>query len=367
MNSPALKKYFPLTLLLTSIVLTAHSQVCTPDATCPFDSLICASNRSPACEGVPYSNVLTLAVPSTIVINGTTLNIARIKVNSITGLPQGISYQCNPSNCTVNGGSRGCILISGTANTPGTYPTVTSLTVTITLLFSTINYDTLINSTFVVQAKDCAGVCGGSAAIDNCGICSGGTTGILPNCDDGIPCTKDVCVSQGNCSHTDTCCVQQNISLATGWNMISGYVIPDNPGMPDVFQNIASSIILVKNNAGQSYIPSLGINTIGNWDYKQGYKVKTSAAATLTLRCTQANPSTPISLNTGWNMIAYLRSSPMSIVTALNSLGSNIIIVKNNAGQSYIPSLGINTIGNMQPGQGYQIKLSAPGTLTYPP
>lgn len=29
--------------------------------------------------------------------------------------------------------------------------------------------------------KDCAGVCFGSAALDNCGVCAGGTTGIVPN------------------------------------------------------------------------------------------------------------------------------------------------------------------------------------------
>lgn len=28
---------------------------------------------------------------------------------------------------------------------------------------------------------DCAGVCNGTASVDNCGICSGGTTGIVPN------------------------------------------------------------------------------------------------------------------------------------------------------------------------------------------
>jgi len=162
-------------------------------------------------------------------------------------------------------------------------------------------------------------------------------------------------------------CRIQTISLASGWNMISGYVIPDVPAMTNVFKTIVSKIILVKNNAGQSYIPAFNINTIGNWDYKQGYKVKTNAAATLSLSCTQANPSTPVPVISGWNIISYLRTTPMSISTALSSLGSNIILVKNNAGQTYIPSMNINTIGNMIPGQGYQIKMAASGTLIYPP
>jgi len=57
----------------------------------------------------------------------------------------------------------------------------------------------------------------------------------------------------------------------------------------------------------------------------------------------------------------------MSIVTALASLGNNLVIAKNNAGQYYIPAYGLNTIGNMLPGQGYYLYLSADGTLTYPP
>jgi hypothetical protein len=52
--------------------------------------------------------------------------------------------------------------------------------------------------------------------------------------------------------------------------------------------------------------------------------------------------------------------------SALASLGSNVVIVKNNLGQVYWPALTINTIGSMRPGQGYQVYLSGAGTLTYP-
>lgn len=185
------------------------------------------------------------------------------------------------------------------------------------------------------------------------------------HCEDSDMCTIDSC-SNGACLHRDTCCVVQHISLSPGWNTISGYVIPDNPSLPSVFSSIVSSILIVKNNAGQAYIPAFGINTIGSWDFRQGYKVKTNGATTLSLGCTPANPSTPISLNSGWSMIAYLRSTPLNTATAMASLGNTLLIVKNNSGQTYIPAFGINTIGNMLPGQGYQLKLSSGGTLIYP-
>jgi hypothetical protein len=45
---------------------------------------------------------------------------------------------------------------------------------------------------------------------------------------------------------------------------------------------------------------------------------------------------------------------------------SNIVIMKNGSGAVYWPAFGVNGIGNMLPGQGYQIKLNATSTLTYP-
>lgn len=162
-------------------------------------------------------------------------------------------------------------------------------------------------------------------------------------------------------------CQTQSISLTAGWNMISGYMIPDTTEVSKVFKSIKSSTILVKNNAGQSYFVSSGFGSNFSWDYKQGYKVKTNANATLVLTCAQTPATTPISLNAGWNMISYLRTSTMNVKTALSSLGSNIILVKNNAGNSYIYSLPTTGNWDMVPGQGYQIKLSSAGTLTYPP
>jgi hypothetical protein len=200
---------------------------------------------------------------------------------------------------------------------------------------------------------------------DGCDTISG-CLNITIDCDDNSACTVDGC-NNGSCVNADTCCPQQNISIVAGWNLISGYIIPDDVNMDSVFQNIEQDIILVKNNYGQTFIPSMNINTIGDWDFKQGYNVKASASSSLTLGCTPANSSTPILLNAGWNTVSYLRAAPLDISLALSSLGSNLLLVKNNNGQTYIPAQNVNTIGNMQPGEGYQIKLASSGTLVYPP
>lgn len=54
---------------------------------------------------------------------------------------------------------------------------------------------------------DCAGVVGGSAILDECGSCTGGTTGLLPNVDedgDGLLACEDNCVTAFNPDQIDT-------------------------------------------------------------------------------------------------------------------------------------------------------------------
>jgi hypothetical protein len=56
----------------------------------------------------------------------------------------------------------------------------------------------------------------------------------------------------------------------------------------------------------------------------------------------------------------------MPIATALNSLGGSLVLAKDGAGRVYWPAYHINQIGDMLPGQGYQVYLNTAGTLTYP-
>ncbi len=157
------------------------------------------------------------------------------------------------------------------------------------------------------------------------------------------------------------------IALSQGWNTISSFVQPATPALETLLSGVVANLVIMKNGAGQVFWPEFAINTIGSWNHLHGYQVFMKSAATLSIVGTEiAPPSTPISLSQGWNLVAYLRNSPQNIQTALAGIASNIVIVKNNAGEVYWPEFGINTIGNMQPGQGYQINVKQATTLTYP-
>ncbi len=159
------------------------------------------------------------------------------------------------------------------------------------------------------------------------------------------------------------------ITLSSGWNMVSTYVQAEDNSLEEIFANIVESTVIVKNNLGQIYFPMFEINDIGTWDVKQGYQVYMSQTETLSITGTQVEPeSTTINLSAGWNMLAYLRDNAMDIETALATLTAddNLVIAKDNLGNVYFPAFEINMIGDMLPGQGYQIYIINSDSFSYP-
>ena len=65
-----------------------------------------------------------------------------------------------------------------------------------------------------------------------------------------------------------------------------------------------------------------------------------------------------INLESGWNMFGYGCPSPIDLEEALSNHFNKIVIVKDYLGNTYLPEWNFNGIGNLNPGLGYQIKLS---------
>jgi hypothetical protein len=78
--------------------------------------------------GVPYSEVIQAKVLTDTSLGGAPVIITNVTVTSVSGLPPGLSYSCNPASCVFPGGSNGCMLISGTPTTAGVYPLTVVLT-----------------------------------------------------------------------------------------------------------------------------------------------------------------------------------------------------------------------------------------------
>jgi hypothetical protein len=161
--------------------------------------------------------------------------------------------------------------------------------------------------------------------------------------------------------------VTHEIPLLKGWNMISSFVLPIDIKLDSIFKNIKSNLVILKDGLGRSYWPFLGVDQIGNWSIYSGYQVYMKNPDTLKIVGHIIKPETTIySLQKGWNLISYVRRTPMDIDSALSSIKSYINIVKDNDGRVYWPKYTVNQIGLMRPGQGYLINLTQECRFSYP-
>jgi subtilisin-like proprotein convertase family protein len=160
----------------------------------------------------------------------------------------------------------------------------------------------------------------------------------------------------------------QTIQFPEGWYMYSSYIIADNMNVVDVFEPIVESLIILKNNQGDVYLPEWGFNAIGDIDFTQGYQVKMTNPVELEICGVQVEVgTTSIELSAGWNMIAYLWEDPVLVDVVMQDVvqEGNLLILKDYQGAVYIPQWGFNGIGDLYPGQGYQLKIINSDILEY--
>ena len=159
----------------------------------------------------------------------------------------------------------------------------------------------------------------------------------------------------------------QTISIPFGWSIISTYIDPIQSSLDSVFYSIINEVVIVKNESGLVYWPTYGINGIGNLTLGEAYLIKLNNSQTLDIVGSIIVPEqTTLNISSGWNLLGYLRTSPANIEILLSSIVNEIVLCKNGVGNIYWPIYGINTIGDMVPGEGYQIKVSTNLNYTYP-
>jgi hypothetical protein len=150
--------------------------------------------------------------------------------------------------------------------------------------------------------------------------------------------------------------------------MYSSFIQAEEMDAELVMSSITDNLLILKANDGSAYLPNYSFNGIGELDFQNGYQIKTNTADTLKICGLQMQPEVqPIALQSGWNIVSYLRESPSSAdeVFADFSSNDNLVIVKDYNGNPYLPEWDFNGIGNMYPGQGYQLKIYEADTLVY--
>jgi PKD repeat protein len=117
-----MKQFAALALLLVAFTFGANAQ-CTPDQSITTPGFYPGPDSLPCVErGVLFDTVLQFKNFTTIdaadfgIPFPVTITVNWVRVDSIGGLPNGLSYACSPSNCQFPSGSNGCINFTGTTN-----------------------------------------------------------------------------------------------------------------------------------------------------------------------------------------------------------------------------------------------------------
>ncbi len=158
----------------------------------------------------------------------------------------------------------------------------------------------------------------------------------------------------------------QSVSITGGqYNLVSFNLLPHYPDAMDVFGGM-EELQIVYNDNGGVLIPGYNINTIGDVNFLDGFYVLSNNSQTINYEGTFVNEEDwPIAVEPSkWNYIAMIAQNPVAVTEVFSGLEEEISIVQAASGDAWIPSQGVNTIGQMQPSKGYKIALAV-DTLVY--
>lgn len=155
----------------------------------------------------------------------------------------------------------------------------------------------------------------------------------------------------------------QTIQLNKDWNIVSFNRIPTNMALADIVKPLVDngSLIMVKDQLGNSLWPEYDIDTIGDMSLSEGYQVYMAEDAQLVVSGAMVPRPYIISLGSGWNIMGYPSNKPMDAKKVMASLikDDSLVILEDENGNtlSKVDGKWINNIGKLRPGEGYKINV----------
>jgi len=156
-----------------------------------------------------------------------------------------------------------------------------------------------------------------------------------------------------------------NENINSDWDMISTYINNVND-INTTLAPVLNELIIIKDANGNVYWPSVPVLNLNEINTNDAYAVKTYAPNDLTIFGDFIQPEEIGFELSGWNYISYPRYYPEEVDVVFESMLSNIELLKDDNGSLYWPELNINTIGQMEAGEGYIMKVGEDQLFTYP-
>jgi len=166
----------------------------------------------------------------------------------------------------------------------------------------------------------------------------------------------------GSC---DACSRDHSITLFEGWNSLSSYRLPDDTNIESLMSQISNELVVMQTMT-EVYFPEGGLNTIVDWESQSAYKIKVSEDVTLNITGIVEQSKT-LQLETGWNLMPVISDQAVNVETLFADVIAEVTVIKGIAEVGiFWPFYDINTLGSMQPGKAYFIKMTAPAQITFP-
>jgi len=150
-------------------------------------------------------------------------------------------------------------------------------------------------------------------------------------------------------------------------NMVSFNIESDDMSTDAILGGL--DILVAKNDASEFYVPSFGVDQIGTLDVTEGYKVFLNGMDAQTISVTGQPATGSVAIAPFMmNMISYLPQECIATDQVFAGYEDDILIVKNDSGDYFVPSFGVMTLTELCPGEGYAIFLNGTDGIdfTYP-
>jgi hypothetical protein len=174
-----------------------------------------------------------------------------------------------------------------------------------------------------------------------------------------------------NCSLNDTFYVPTNqvqrVNFPAGWSMFSIFVQHSFSGIASLTASVQSNITLIKDTQGKAYMPAWNLDQLTSINPDFGYQALMTAQTYLYINGPVMNYAEEvIELPKHWSVVAYTRPVPGQVSVMLQSIMTDLIILKDENGLVYWPAMNITDLSIMQPGEAYLIRLANPQSFSYP-
>ena len=172
--------------------------------------------------------------------------------------------------------------------------------------------------------------------------------------------------------HTNSM-VRRDIALTTGWNWISFNLLHPDPSLNAALASLKypQNDLIKGHSAFSEYFGGNWLGSLAAVNNRNMFQFRADQPDTIQMRGALIDPaSLSIPIAAGWNWVGYVPNYALTVSQALAGLTplNGDIIKGQTSFAQYIAGFGwLGSLLFMEPPHGYQLKISLPGTLTYPP